>query len=88
MPNPNWSTGPSTITGIAMTIRASTSVALSKKPDLRMPAMTPAVTPTTAAKMIASSASLIVTGQAWAIMSLIGRPVSDVPKSPVSSPRM
>jgi hypothetical protein len=68
---------------MASTISVRNRVALSKMLPRRMPEMTPATIAMVAEITIEMIASRMVTGQACAIMSLILRPVSDVPKSPV-----
>ncbi len=75
-PKSSWAIGASTMIGMPMTISVRTSVVLSKTLPRRRPASTPAATPKTTANAMASAASLMVTGQAVAIMSEISRPVS------------
>ena len=61
-----------------------TSTRLSKKLLRRMPARTPAVIPMTISKKTATAVSLTVTGRVRAMVSMTGRRVKSVPKSPWS----
>ena len=82
------STKPMTKDGMAMMISEATRMVESKIPPRRIPAINPKMMPKIASKAIAMSASLMVTGKAFAITDDTGWPENVVPKSPTKMPLM